>query len=806
MEEPAPLSVFSSISNCHELFCSSAAEHELVKRYCWKIDEILDLVKMFLERVFPQITPDDKLSEVLEELNATINEAIKLVESWDWMMSKIYFVTQVESLITKMQNYALEVCEVVNSLMLPPETNCSVYLEKVKQFHFEKIMIVTGEASRDLAEKVMPKSETLAKIQVSLSLSTNQELLMEAVALAKIKKRVSGEDSGELNGINGISELVNYMLDKHVEEKQMHSVNGVPIPADFCCPLSLELMSDPVIVASGQTYERVFIRKWLDLGYNICPKTRQTLGHTNLIPNYTVKQLIENWSEIHGIMLPDPVKLLSLSFPVSLNLTNGSTSDKSPSSENPRGTNKSGSPEHMISSDASDHHNLMHDNSDSDGQTSKASSFEDTDDFEVDSLKLPLPATEAKKSKCDETINGSEALKQLKEDGFQTSDVEQRLPSDGSSGEIGTSASSSSNRFEVGDANNDEQVSSNSIASETSSNDPVASCSKVEQNSLPRLDGVRSRSQFIWQRQSGKAVSVDPRADFPGMEAEVCKLIENLKHDSAELQRAATGELRILSKHSTDNRTAITNNGAIPPLVNLLRSADPITQANAVTILLNLSLNDSNKIAIASAEAIEPLICVLQEGNPEAKANSAATLFSLSVLEENKAKIGRSGAIKPLVDLLEDGSAQGKKDAATALFNLSIFHENKARIVQAGAVKLLVELMDPAAGMVEKAVAVLANLATVQEGRNGIAQAGGIPVLVEVVELGSARAKEHAAAALLQLCTNNSKFCSLVLQEGAVPPLVALSQSGTARAREKNFKGTSSSELFSQSTPRQQTR
>jgi hypothetical protein len=126
-----------------------------------------------------------------------------------------------------------------------------------------------------------------------------------------------------------------------------------------------------------------------------------------------------------------------------------------------------------------------------------------------------------------------------------------------------------------------------------------------------------------------------------------------------------------------------------------------------------------------------------------------------------------------------------KKDAATALFNLSILHENKARIVQADAVKYLVELMDPAAGMVDKAVAVLANLATIPEGRTAIGQARGIPALVEVVELGSARGKENAAAALLQLCTNSSRFCSIVLQEGAVPPLVALSQSGTPRAREK---------------------
>jgi len=780
-----PVSIISSISNFRTLSTSSVVETELVKRYCRKIDEILGLLKLVLDEVLPQITLDDRKILLLEELDATINDAIKLVGSWDLMMSKIYFVMQVESLITKMQNYVLEVCQVVNSEVTPPETNCvSVYLEKIKQFQCEKIMGIIKEASRDLVKKFMPKSETLTNIQVSLSLSTNQELLMEAVALAKIRTRVSAEDSSELDGINHISELVNHMLEKHVEEKQMHSINGVPIPADFCCPLSLELMSDPVIVATGQTYERVFIRKWLDLGYNVCPKTRQTLGHSNLIPNYTVKQLIENWSEIHGVVLPDPVKLLSLSFSVSLKPINGRTSDKSPSSENSPRTNKFGSPDHMISSDDSCHPNLLHENSDSDDQISKASSSEDTDDSETDSSKLLIAATEANKLIiCNATTDGSEALVQSRKDGFHASDVEQHLQSNGISSDIGTSASSSSNHLEVVEKNKEEQVSTNSIASETTRNGPTATFSKP--NWLPRLGGVRSRNHLVWQQQSDKAVPMDSRSDFASADNKVCKLIEDLKNECTDLQRAAIGELLVLSRHSMENRIAIANCGAIPFLVNLLYSADPSMQENAVTVLLNLSLDDNNKITIASADAIKPLIHVLETGNPEARANSAATLFSLSVNEDNKARIGRSGAIKPLVDLLQDGSAQGKKDAATALFNLSIFHENKARIVEAGAVKHLVELMDPAAGMVDKAVAVLAILATVQEGRSGIAQAGGIPVLVEVVELGSARAKEHAAAALLQLCTNNSRFCSLVLQEGAMPPLVALSQSGTARAREK---------------------
>jgi hypothetical protein len=105
------------------------------------------------------------------------------------------------------------------------------------------------------------------------------------------------------------------MHDRLIMTRQSQSCSPVQIPADFCCPLSLELMTDPVIVSSGQTYERAFIKKWIDLGLTVCPKTRQTLAHTNLITNYTVKALIANWCESNNVKLPDPMKSTSLNQP-----------------------------------------------------------------------------------------------------------------------------------------------------------------------------------------------------------------------------------------------------------------------------------------------------------------------------------------------------------------------------------------------------------------------------------------------------------------------------------------------------------
>ncbi|KAG5240463.1 U-box domain-containing protein [Salix suchowensis] len=76
------------------------------------------------------------------------------------------------------------------------------------------------------------------------------------------------------------------------------------IPNDFLCPISLELMRDPVIVATGQTYERSCIQRWVDTGNSTCPKTQQKLEHLTLTPNYVLRSLITQWCIEHKVEQP----------------------------------------------------------------------------------------------------------------------------------------------------------------------------------------------------------------------------------------------------------------------------------------------------------------------------------------------------------------------------------------------------------------------------------------------------------------------------------------------------------------------
>ncbi|KAB1221543.1 U-box domain-containing protein 17 [Morella rubra] len=75
----------------------------------------------------------------------------------------------------------------------------------------------------------------------------------------------------------------------------------VTVPKDFCCPISLDLMRDPVIISTGQTYDRSSIARWVEEGHCSCPKTGQMLVHTRLVPNRALRNLIMQWCTAHEV-------------------------------------------------------------------------------------------------------------------------------------------------------------------------------------------------------------------------------------------------------------------------------------------------------------------------------------------------------------------------------------------------------------------------------------------------------------------------------------------------------------------------
>ena len=67
-------------------------------------------------------------------------------------------------------------------------------------------------------------------------------------------------------------------------------------PADFICPITTEVMVDPVTAADGHSYERSAIERWLTTK-STSPLTGEELEFTRLFPNHTLRRMIRQWQE-----------------------------------------------------------------------------------------------------------------------------------------------------------------------------------------------------------------------------------------------------------------------------------------------------------------------------------------------------------------------------------------------------------------------------------------------------------------------------------------------------------------------------
>ncbi|XP_065878262.1 U-box domain-containing protein 8 [Euphorbia lathyris] len=226
-------------------------------------------------------------------------------------------------------------------------------------------------------------------------------------------------------------------------------------------------------------------------------------------------------------------------------------------------------------------------------------------------------------------------------------------------------------------------------------------------------------------------------------------------------------QLTRLTKLDPALRRQLTESGAVSAVLNCVNSPESALQEKALSLLLNLSLDDDNKVGLVAEGAIGRVVTVLQAESPDSRALGCTILTSLAVVEVNKATIGAyPNAIHALIRLLKYGKGREVKEAATALYAICSFPDNRRRAVESGAVPILVRI----GGMgLERAVEVLSVLVKCKEGRDEMGKIGGcVRVLVKVIKNGSSRGIQCGLFTLNTLCTYCELMCEQAKREGVL--------------------------------------
>ena len=78
------------------------------------------------------------------------------------------------------------------------------------------------------------------------------------------------------------------------------------IPQEFICPLTLEVMDEPVMNRAGHSYEQSAIVEWLTQSqYETCPLTRKEMKISDFVSNRFLQKKIRAWRQEQGEDLTD---------------------------------------------------------------------------------------------------------------------------------------------------------------------------------------------------------------------------------------------------------------------------------------------------------------------------------------------------------------------------------------------------------------------------------------------------------------------------------------------------------------------
>ncbi|KAH0462090.1 hypothetical protein IEQ34_009665 [Dendrobium chrysotoxum] len=383
------------------------------------------------------------------------------------------------------------------------------------------------------------------------------------------------------------------------------AVKSTDPPPEFLCPISGALMADPVIIPSGETYERACIEVCRDLAVSHPSLSLDLSSSLMLIPNSALRLAILRWCDIAGVPRPTPLssdvanRLLSSSnFKPQTNC-----SDELP--------NENSSP---ITSSSSSSSSTEH----------SSSSTSSSEIIAPKTPKLEAPETPLPADPLEEKI-----LVKLKH--TQIQEQETALNS-----LLEATRESASRRVALGSPR---------------------LLSALRGLLLSRYPSVKSRALAIIVNLSlepANKISIVRSGAVPA-------IVDALQSSSRENAAGALFSLAL----EEQNRTAIGVLGAVPPLLRLFCDSDEDLRARleAGMALHYLGLAEMNMAKIARiAGAVKGLIAVAKGEERELRILAKRVMAGMVESKEGKAAMLDGGAVEAAVAFLSKEEEQDEKE------------------------------------------------------------------------------------------------------------------------------------------------
>ncbi|XP_010550629.1 PREDICTED: U-box domain-containing protein 41-like [Tarenaya hassleriana] len=464
---------------------------------------------------------------------------------------------------------------------------------------------------------------------------------------------------------------------------------GGETPTEFLCPITGLLMSDPVVVSSGQTFERLSVQVCRNLGFlpDLLDGTRPDFS--TVIPNLAMKSTILSWCDKTQKEHPRPPAYAYVEGVVRARMDSGSgTRVSEPEILPPVAENSPSDYDALMEVIRARSRNSMSSSTSLESVTVGQSPVHPT---------RPLSHSMYSSSSSSDVFAGAESP-------F-------RNPSSFSSSDYSSSPPMSPEEEEI--------------------------CNKLKSTDIfDHEQGLILLRKLTRSREDSRVSLCTDR---------ILSFLRSLIISRYNLVQTNAAAALVNLSLEKPNKVKIVRSGFVPLLIDVLKSGTPEAQEHAAGALFSLALEDENKMVIGVLGAAEPLLHALRSAESDrTRQDAALALYHLSLIPSNQTKLVRLGAVPTLLSMVRSGESASRN--LLVLCNLAACPDGKGAMLDGNAVGILVgKLRDTAeAAARENCVAVLLTLSQGNLRFRRLAKEAGLEeVLKEVAEeRGSAKLKE----------------------------------------------------------------
>ncbi|KAI4341416.1 hypothetical protein MLD38_026143 [Melastoma candidum] len=458
-------------------------------------------------------------------------------------------------------------------------------------------------------------------------------------------------------------------------------------PMEFLCPVTGSLMSDPVVVSSGQTFDRTSVDVCVSLGFSPVLHDGSTPDFSTVFPNLAIKRTILAWCDGAGLPHPPRPDYSSVEEIVRAEMGTGRSIRDS-------------------------ERDLL----DKIGEAPKVVYVHAASDL------MPRRTDRFYTSSSEESVVVTET------------NPETPLP-------LATrpscyySSSSSANSSEFG------EIEKAMASTQSSTADPLEEefLSKLKSGDVYDQEQAAVSIRRVTKTQEGCRTRLCTEEVLSALKPLLLSRYSNVQINAV----AAVVNLSL----EKSNKAKIMRSGTVPLLIEVLKCGMNESQEHAAGALFSLALEEDNRMAIAALGALPPLLHLLRSESERARNDAALALYNLTLVYNNRIKLVKLNAVPPLLEMVMAGKSTTR--VLLILCNLAACAEGRSAMLDNNAVRVLVGLLKDKAGrsetVRENSVAALFALSHGNFRFKGmLREAGAVELLEEVERRGSERAREKA--------------------------------------------------------------